>query len=340
MERVRSVTRLAGALAPAVFLAAGCVAPEQISKTVTDTVNKVVPVDAQPAPATQVLCFWQRRLTPLPDPTREGAQTLGLPGQLFLITPDNRPAEANGDLAVYVFDETPRPPGSPALRTEVWHYTKDVLKRLAANDERFGKSYALFLPWPAHWRDVTVVKISARYQSPGDPALFAGEVKLTLDPSTGPVWQQVGEGASPFRPSPAAMTTTSTVTPDPNRLLREARAGNQPAQAYATPAGQPAGGFGPGTGQPHPAAAGFAPAAGGVGSAAGPGYPGNAGVPPPNWPPAAAVPQVPPPAYQPGPPTVQPPGVVPQYQPYPVPGQPAPPANGPLQPIIIPRPAG
>jgi hypothetical protein len=234
MERLRSLTRRAGVTAPALLavqLAAGCSSAPPVD-LVSDAFKQAVALD-KPEPASQVICFWQRRLSSLPDPTRNGEQTQGIAGQMFLITPSSAAAGVSGDLGVVVFDETPRPPGQPQLKPEYWHYTKETLQRLTTADERFGKSYVLFLPWPAHWQgNVTAVKIAARYMSPGNPDLFAGEVRMALDFSAGgPVWSEVAPPASGS-------------VPDPARMLQQAQAAAAarpvPASASATPPTLPA----------------------------------------------------------------------------------------------------
>jgi hypothetical protein len=217
---------------------------------VAQTFQDVVQVEpAPPAPASVMLCFWQRRLASLPDPTKEGGQVRGLPGQMFLITPNEQSAEVNGDLAVVVYDDTPRPPGTPARTPEVWHYTRDTLKRLATNDERFGRSYAVFLPWPDSWRDVTAVKIQARYQSPGSPDLFADVVRFALDFSSpgGPVWTDVPPGQPPaqepwklFPNGAPGQLAVPPVTPvvgfgPPTVPVPQANAPTGPAQPIAPP---------------------------------------------------------------------------------------------------------
>ncbi len=317
MVSLRFLTRWSfGAAVPALLLA-GCASTEKM----TQSVKQAVHLESTSAPATQVVCFWQRQLTPLPDPTRDGAQTFGLPGQMFLITPDSKPAEANGDLTVVVYDETPRQAGAQAMRPEVWHYTKDTLKRLVTNDERFGKSFALYLPWPAHWRDVTTVKIMGRYQAAGSPDLYAGEVKIALDASgNSQVWTDMGSGSN--RPMAGGMLESRTSIPDSNKLLTQANLGGQPAQQFVNPGTMPTGSF-----APPPAYSGLSPLPGGTplpkvtpasNFVASPGNFNGSVVPQPTmpaWPMATSVPMSP---------TVTPPG--------------PPNLNGPLQAIIIPRP--
>jgi hypothetical protein len=234
MERLRSLTRRAGVVLPALFaaqFAAGC-ATTPPAELVPDAFLQAVALEKPtPDPATQIVCIWQRQLRYLPDPTRDGTQIPGIVGQLFLITPTDSPAEVNGDLAVVVTDETPRPPGQPAKTSEYWHYTKDTLKRLASVDEKWGKCYVLFLPWPAHWHDVTDVKVMARYQPAvkEHPELHAGEVRMALDFSTGgTAWADMGSRRELYG------------VPDPARMLQQARTGGMPPQVPTAPPGVPA----------------------------------------------------------------------------------------------------
>ena len=48
-------------------------------------------------------------------------------------------------------------------------------------DERFGRSLVVFLPWPAHWRDVNRLYVQARYDQPGGQTLYAQPGTVTLD---------------------------------------------------------------------------------------------------------------------------------------------------------------
>ena len=284
MERVRTLSRAAWLATFALAAAAGvgCVTVDEASKSVKVSMPTAA---AKPSPASQVICFWQRRLTPLPDPTRDGQQGLGLPGQVFLVGQKEAAAELDGDLAVMVYDETPRPAGAAPHVPEMWHFTKDTLKQLATNDERFGRSYALFLPWPPAWRDVTAVKIMARYKSNGaagrqDLDLYAAEQKITLDssPAGTPVWTDLRSGAAGGTGQSATAGFDSRSVPDPQKALQQMRTNmaGPPASSFPTS----------GVASTGP----FAPTAGGVGPAVGPGYPGNSGVvpaggfaPPANW---------------------------------------------------------
>ncbi len=171
-------TLMGGALAAALLVPAGfgCTG---LSKTKTD-VAKALRLE-KPQPASQMLCFWQRRPQHLPDPTRDGVMGPGLVGQLFLLSPNGKPVDITGDLIVQALDETPRRPGQPAATPEIWHIDKVALKKLATKDERFGTCYALFLPWPTNWKDVTNVRMQARYDSKAGVDLNAADVTMTLD---------------------------------------------------------------------------------------------------------------------------------------------------------------
>src|SRR5262249_3220671 len=100
-------------------------------------------------PVTNLACTWQNRLTNLPAPTRNGAATPGVAGEIFLFDAGYQPAEAVGDLTVVVSDITPRPPGQTGPTPEAWHFTPATLKNLRYVDERIGRCHIVFLPWPA-----------------------------------------------------------------------------------------------------------------------------------------------------------------------------------------------
>jgi len=183
----------------------------------------------------------------------------------------------------------------------------------------------------------------ARYQAPGSPDLYAGEVRMPLDFTPGGGnWTDMGSGQVLLSPTgPAAIDTRSV--PDPSKLLQQTRAAS--AQPFPTMAAAPAAGFGTagapgfaGTVGPSPPAPPAAPP---------PGY-----TPPTSYAPAASWPGLAPPAptppgggcapagnwYPQAPPVPTPPaaGYIPMPSLPPATGA-APPAAGPVQPIIIQR---
>ncbi len=243
MERLRTLTLVAGLTLPVTL---GCHTSQRVSERMSEKVTHVVQTAANwdaPTPATQVVCFWQRRLTQLPDPTREGAQAPGLVGQVFLVTADSNTAEVAGDVTVSVYDETPRPSGQPTKSHEVWHFDKATLKKLIAGDERFGKSHVLFLPWPAGWQDVTTVRILARYDVPGMPTIYAEQLKMTLDMNDGPVWKDAN--GNPMSPNPGR-NGAGHMVPDGRKLAEQVRAGSGPPPGVPTsPVIQPTTAVGP-----------------------------------------------------------------------------------------------
>ena len=147
-------------------------------------------------PATVMQIAWRNRIAYLPDPSRNGAMGAGIAGQLFLFGgPKLEFALADGTLTVDLIDETPRPAGRPAAKAERWQFDKETLRNLRTMDETFGKSYVLFLPWPAYSPDVTKVRISARYDPDHGQTLFAQPSVVTLDPS-GPLGTPVWDGTT------------------------------------------------------------------------------------------------------------------------------------------------
>jgi hypothetical protein len=108
-------------------------------------------------------------------------------------------AQADGKLVVELFDESPRAGGQP-VRLGGWTLEKDTLRRLVTTDERFGKCYALFLPWPTYTPEVTRVRLTARYEPENGYALYAPPTTMTIDTTTS------GDGGS----SPVVRTSTTT----------------------------------------------------------------------------------------------------------------------------------
>ena len=240
MARLRSLTarpgagRTAGiaALVAALLLPAGfgCSSLKQTKSDFAQALHL-----EKPHPASQMICFWQRRPQHLPDPSRDGIMSPGLVGQLFLISPDNKPVEITGDLVVQALDETPRPKGQPSAVPEIWHIDKAALKKLVTNDDRFGPCYAIFLPWPQSWKDVSVVRMQAKYISKPNPDLFASDVQMTLEFAApgAAVWNEKGGISSPVKPTgPSEMRGI----PDLTKALKNQQMGmNPPAFAASNP---------------------------------------------------------------------------------------------------------
>lgn len=156
--------------------------------------------------ATNMAVAWRNRIEYLPDPSRNGATGAGLAGQLFLYGgPKLEFAQADGTLTIDLVDDTPRAPGQPAATPERWQFDKHTLRKLQTNDETFGRSYVLFLPWPAYKPDITKVRISARYDPDGGHPLFQAPATVTIDtsvPGIGPKWEERTSTVGPTAPQP------------------------------------------------------------------------------------------------------------------------------------------
>ena len=141
--------------------------------------------------ATELAVGWQNRIAYLADPVRNGKQSPGIAGQMFLFGDKNLEfVLADGTLTVDMVDETPRPAGQPAATPERWQFDKATLRNLQTRDETWGRSYVLFLPWPAYKSDITKVRISARYDPDNGNTMYATPSTVTLDttPFGTPVW--------------------------------------------------------------------------------------------------------------------------------------------------------
>jgi hypothetical protein len=152
-----------------------------------------MPGMGSPVQAANLLVMWDNHLLTLQDPTKNGADVRGLVGQVFLCgDPPKMPfVLADGNMVIEMFDETPKPGNPPPVRLGGWTFDKEVLRSHKVIDERFGKCYALFLPWPDYRPDITQVKLKARYEPEHGYKLFAPDASLVIDTKpvqSGPTW--------------------------------------------------------------------------------------------------------------------------------------------------------
>ena len=168
-----------------------------------------------PGQATELAVTWQHRLAFLPDPARNGTPGPGIVGQMFMFSagPKMPFATADGPLTVTMFDETPGRQSDKPLGS--WTFDKDTLRRFITVDERFGKCYALFLPWPQYRAHVTRVKLTVRYDPETGYPLFTEPSVLTIDTSApgGPPAPVASTGG--FSQQPAAFGPAVPMQPLP-----------------------------------------------------------------------------------------------------------------------------
>lgn len=184
-------------------------------------------------PATQIVSAFNPQVQHLPDPSKDGQMGAGLSGQLYMIAAGGKFTEANGDLYIMADDITARPPGQTPAVTEIWHFDPVTLRKLRTKDERFGDCYALFLPYPPTWKDVTHIRISTQYKPKGDPTkeptLSSPPQTVTLDftpPGEQPsVWL---DKSGPKPTAPVAMKAMPNVARDIARGLGSPHTGPQP----------------------------------------------------------------------------------------------------------------
>jgi hypothetical protein len=134
-------------------------------------------------PVSELICYWQRRPAFLQNPTKDGEQVMGLVGQVFMLSPNQKTATAQGDLTIALYDTTPRGPNSPEATPAIFHFDAATLARMRTNDERLGPCYAIFMPWPEAWKDVTSVRAQARYDAvdKSSPTVNSQAVSMNLD---------------------------------------------------------------------------------------------------------------------------------------------------------------
>lgn len=154
----------AAACSAALLAGVGCTGPRGFR------MSDVLPVGwVESKPATQITPAFNPQVQYLPDPTQEGTMRPGIVGQMFVLASDGSFTDARGDVFVMAEDITPRAPGQPPAVPEVWHFDPTTLRKMRTKDERFGDCYALFLPYPSNWKDVSQIRVSTQYKPKGDP---------------------------------------------------------------------------------------------------------------------------------------------------------------------------
>ena len=143
--------------------------------------------DSAKAPAMSLVPIWQNRVAYLPDPTRAGNLGGGLVGQLFLFGPNDQFVTVAGKITIELYDETQKtgaPTNPEPVKLGQWVFDKETMARLVTTDERFGKCYALFLPWPTYKPDITRIRLSVRYEPEASGiTLYAPVNTIILDNS-------------------------------------------------------------------------------------------------------------------------------------------------------------
>jgi hypothetical protein len=160
---------------------AGATMPAQFSLPSLPKLAGLAGPGAAPAAGTVILTMFENRVGSLPDPTRGGTPTPGLVGQLFLFGAGAKMpfAPADGPVTFVMYDESSGQPAEVPLGS--WTFDKQTLSQLVTTDERFGRCYALFLPWPDYRPSVSRVRITASYAPENGPPLVAPPQTVTLD---------------------------------------------------------------------------------------------------------------------------------------------------------------
>jgi hypothetical protein len=157
----------------AAFLPSGPIVPPSLPKLfgMADTAK----------PATTSMVLWRDRVEYLPDPTKNGAMGAGIVGQMFLYDREMKFVNADGSLTIEMYDESHRIPGVEPKFLGKWTFSKDVIRQLITVDERWGKSYALFLPWPDYKADISRVRLAGRYEQDGGHTVYIQPSTVTFN---------------------------------------------------------------------------------------------------------------------------------------------------------------
>ena len=119
-----------------------------------------------------------------PDPTRGGAQVIGLLGRLFILDPSGSyMIETAGVLKVDLYNHTHAVGDTPPVMLEHWLFDPETLKKLGRKD-MFGYGFSLFLPWSTHRKDISKIYMVLRFEPEGggEPMMYQTGV-MSIDHS-------------------------------------------------------------------------------------------------------------------------------------------------------------
>lgn len=158
------------ALLAANCLLTGCAGANLLKWSNKPQVPKVTPEN----PIAQVLAVWQPA-----DGVFSGRTSRGFAGQIYFFTAGNPlPAEADGEVTVYVFDDV----GSEEEQVKPIHqfrYTADAWKKLKTQG-KVGQTYGIFIPYTRPGIEEAQCSLRVRYTPTNGPTIHSEMANVPL----------------------------------------------------------------------------------------------------------------------------------------------------------------
>lgn len=139
---------------------------------------------AKPGEVSRLTAAFSNKVIYAPDPTRGGDPVPGLLGRLYIFSTDEAvPIEAEGDLVVDVWDNSPKINGGKPKLMEVWHLDPTAFAKFRKRDI-IGEGYSIFLPWSTYNIDVRQINVIVRFSGKDGRVLMTPPEALSVDHAT------------------------------------------------------------------------------------------------------------------------------------------------------------
>lgn len=167
---ISSLSRSTMLLLAANCLLTGCAGANLLKWSNKPEVPQVTPEN----PIQQVLSIWQPA-----EGVFSGRTSRGFSGQIYFFTAGNPlPAEADGDVTVYVFDDV----GTDEEQVKPIHqfrYTADAWKKLKAQG-KVGTTYGIFIPYTRPGTEEAHCSLRVRYTPANGPTIYSEMANVPL----------------------------------------------------------------------------------------------------------------------------------------------------------------
>lgn len=168
-------------LATVALMGAGCASTVERTKNLF---GKPAPVAGASTATARAAATFSPKVILAPDPTRGGAEVIGLLGRLFILDKEGtHMIETTGVLKVDLYDHTHAAGDTPPVMLEHWIFDPETLKKLGRKD-MFGYGFSLFLPWSTHRKDISKIYMVLRFEPEGggEPLMYQTGV-MSIDHS-------------------------------------------------------------------------------------------------------------------------------------------------------------
>ncbi|HZT81423.1 MAG TPA: hypothetical protein VFA26_14430 [Gemmataceae bacterium] len=173
----RPARRLAAAGLLLLTLAAGCVSTGDLVAGFPG-MGDGTPVNN----VAEVVATWRSEVLFVPDPTHNGMPSPCLAGRVYLFAADGgTPVTANGDVWVYLYNETAGPVPDDQPPMDVWQFDKDTLNQKLMKSDIIGCGYTLILPWGNYRPEIARVRLKVRYDPPKSLPVYGYSSVVTLN---------------------------------------------------------------------------------------------------------------------------------------------------------------